>query len=232
MVVNMATRHKGLGVAPFFSLPPSVEFLASPSELENLSTYDFTSQPLGTPGGNRYIVAAFGTRLNNSTFPSCACTINGVSATLLSSIRGTGINADGTYLFIAAVPTGTSGTVSFSLSLSALCGLAGLWAVYDIRSPSLRDVATTSGVDPANMNVDVLEGDVIIAVAGEYGRSAGSTWTGATEDYDMIISDAASFRSQSGASFIAEADETPRLVSVNRTTTSQTSQSSICGVFR
>lgn len=226
----MATRHKGLGAAPSLVLP-SVEFLASPASASNLSTYNFTSQPLGTPGDNRYIVAAFGMRRNNTTFPSCACTINGVSATLLSSRRGTASDADGTYLFIAAVPTGTSGTVSFSLSLSALCGLAGLWAVYDIESPALRDAATTAGVDPANMNVDVLAGDVIIAVAGDYARSTSSSWTGATEDYDTIISDTNN-RSQSGASFIAEADETPRLVRDNRSTTSQTTQTSICGVFR
>jgi len=134
-------------------------------------------------------------------------------------------------MFIAAVPTGTSGTVSFGLSLSAICGLAGLWAVYDIESPALRDVATTSGVDPASMYVDVLEGDVIIAVAGDYSRSTSSSWTGATEDYDRIISDTNN-RSQSGASFIAEADETSRLVRDNRSVGSTTTQSSICGIFR
>lgn len=226
----MVTRKKGVGAASALVLP-SVEFLASPSSASNLSTYSFGSQPLGTEGDNRYIVAVFGMRRGNTTFPSCTCTINGVSATLLASRRGSASFADGTYMFIAAVPTGTSGTVSFSLSLSAECGLAGLWAVYDIESPALRDVATTSSVDPANMNVDVLAGDVIIAVAGDYGRATSSTWTGATEDYDTILGDSTN-RSQSGASIIAPADETPRLISDNRSVGSTTTQSSICGVFR
>ena len=226
----MATRHKGLGAAAIGSVP-EVEFLDNRGSSSNFSTYSFTSVPLGEESPTRQIVAVFGMRRGNTTFPSCSCTINGVSATQLLSRRGTASFADGSYMFIANVPTGTSGTIRFSLSLSGLCGLMGAWRVDNIESATPRDTATTAQDEPANMNVDVLENDVIIGMEGDYGRSATCSWTGVTEDYDFNVVDSTN-RHQSGGSFIATADETNRLIQGNRSVVQTTTQTSLCAVFR
>jgi hypothetical protein len=112
--------------------------------------------------------------------------------------------------------TGTTATVAFTTSGTAIRAGVSVWAVYDLTSTTPTDTAVGTG-DPISLNVDTTVGALVFAAA--MGASAASTttaiWTGLTENADTTVE-----AGQTGTTAASAAiTETPRTVSVNFSTT-------------
>ncbi len=141
-------------------------------------TSTFSSMSLGTADADRVIVAACTWERHAPT----ACTINGVTATQVVTADSGTVSVS--QLWVAEVPTGTSGDVVFTVPGNASFGACTLWRSTDIDataddSDSDSSVGSGSG---GNTTLNVPAGGVVFAAS--YLRTTGTaTWTGPTEDY-------------------------------------------------
>lgn len=139
------------------------------------STGTFTGLSFGTAAVDRYLVAAFG---YNSATAATAATIGGVSATLLIGVNSPFGNAR-TAIFIAAVPTGTSGTVVLSNGAGGNTTIA-LYSITGLLSPAAVATNSASGTPPANLSVAVNAFGVAIVCGYSSGASSTASWTNLT----------------------------------------------------
>lgn len=179
---------------PFFlSVAPAAEgaFLTTDTSSANSTTYTFSSLTFGTAAADRYIVACFTTRGGGSNADIDSVTIGGVTATEV--INATALQAtvwNGTAIFIAAVPSGTSGDVVVTYNVSTLrCGCS-LYRLTGLGSATAHDTAsdTTFSGGELTDTIDVPAGGIVIAASGQdSGTTPGYTWTGVTEEYDEAV---------------------------------------------
>jgi len=153
-------------------------FQASAVDAADLTTYTFSSQPIGTASATRRVVVGVTSRSTNVS----SITIGGVSATLdndyaFSSNRAT--------IASAVVPTGTTANVVVTFAAATTrCGL-GVWTLNS-GSPT-GQTGTGNGTAPS-ATVTTTTGDVVIAASIENGTvGSTATWTGATERYDQTV---------------------------------------------
>lgn len=157
-------------------------FLQQATDTANRTIYTFASQNLGTADADRYIIVGIQSRLSAGPHTVSSVTVGGVSATpVVTADRGT--NSRGS-IYIAAVPTGTTGDVVVTLSTGILrCGIA-LWRAVGIDSATPTDTETSVAEtnDPAG-SIDVPAGGFAVGV-GLTNALTTATWTGLNEDSD------------------------------------------------
>jgi hypothetical protein len=161
------------------------------------SSYTFSSQSFGAAPGSgetRYIAVAFGgASTANRTISSV--TIGGVTATQV--VKRDGITT-AVGIFIAAVPTGTTGTVEIVFSSTMVgCGIL----VARIINPAnhlgfaTASAAHSSGVVNLSLNIPV--GGAAMAVTQARNGST-TTWSGLTEQIDSDLASNEFFTAASG----------------------------------
>jgi len=131
--------------------------LFSSSNQSDLSTYNYTSVPLGDENNSRWIVVCSGATDTANTTPS-TCVINGVSATLASNARHyASSNQSSSQIWYAKVPTGTSVTITITYSSAQLGNAISVFSLLgdallgDTSSITSGSVLTTSTLSvPAN----------------------------------------------------------------------------------
>jgi hypothetical protein len=166
---------------------PVVAFTDSAVDPTNTTTYTFTLD-FGAAAGDRYLIATPSTRGSGTGAAISSVTIGGVTATEV--INTTALLAtvyNGAAIFIAAVPTGTSGDVVVTYANSQLRAGCGLYQVTGLSSSTAHDTATDSGSDPLTDTIDVPAGGFIVAVAVGEGTPPIFTWTGVDESYDEAM---------------------------------------------
>lgn len=178
----------------------SYSFLQQATNGTTQTTYTFSSQNLGTAASDRYIVVAVGWRKSGSAPSLSSVSVGGVSATSVVNYKSGTTTATGAAIFIAAVPTGTSGDVVITFSAdSASCGIA-LYRVTGLTDTTPIETAT-SNANPRAVTLNGVEGGFIIAV--DYNNVSGAsttTFSGLTEDYDVdAISNAHHFAGASSS---------------------------------
>ncbi len=196
------------------SVPGNISLTDSPISTAGATTYTFSSVALGAAATDRLIaVIAYG----GLTFPLTASSlvIGGVSASAV--VQGGQGAACTLEIWIATVPTGTTGDIVVTWGGAELaCGLG----VYRITGCSSTATDTASqGLAHGNAtdlvgSVNVLANGVCLAGTGD-GNSAGTktyTWSGLTEDFDEVVN-ATQHAWHSGASANISADESPRAIS-------------------
>jgi len=195
---------------------PSKSFLGTDSDAVNKTNWSFTSFPLGAAHSRRAIVVAA-----NSNQTVSAVTIAGVTSTQLINITTSGSAS----LWIALVPTGTSGTIDVTTSVSAgQVGIAG-WRVINLRSLAAQDTDDdAAGNTSASLTLNVPANGVVITntrlliASTHYRLSVGDTqlvegdasysvsglvssgqwdWTGVTERADVVVESSAGGANQS-----------------------------------
>jgi len=198
-----ATHLIGFG-ADAASAVPSYSYRTHAEDFTDLTTYTFASQDIGTASATRYVVVTvFGRHTAAFTFSSV--TVAGVSATSVVEQANAGSRLG---IFIAAVPSGTTGNVVVTASGGIVrCGI-GVYALYDLSS-STAITTNSSTASPAALSVNVTPGKILIAAAYTNGGSGNQlTWSGATEDFDVNLEVGTS----SSASLLTSTTETPRTV--------------------
>lgn len=119
----------------------------------NATTYS-NNLSLGAVDPDRYVIAFVSGR---ATTAASSVTINGVSASLISSTTDSGINR--IEAWGATVPTDTSGTVSVTWGSAADCCCISIVSLYDLKSTTPFDTAVTPD-DNVNDNTHVSTIDV------------------------------------------------------------------------
>jgi len=147
----------------------------------NATSFTFSGVDLGTAASNRHIVIAAVTAAGSAS-NGASVTVGGASASLV--IRASGADNTRAELWIASLPSGTTGDVVIVWSVAKdRCGYAA-WAMYGANATA-SDTATDSDTTPS-FTIDVPANGYLIAGAGFNGPSSvpTATWTGVTEDYD------------------------------------------------
>lgn len=157
----------------------------SGSSASNLIEYTFSTLDFGTAAANRFLIITLALRKQDAAddITGTTVTIGGVSATKVAMSHV--INEkETTAIYIANVPTGTTGDLVVSIGTFLDCMGYGLWRTVGI-SATPTDTDNNRSDDPA-VSLDVLAGGIIVGVVF---NMAGTTvsWTGLTEGYDATI---------------------------------------------
>lgn len=172
------------------------------------------SASIGTASADRLVVGVIAHKRSSAPGRSVSsATIGGVSATIHEQ-RGADGNAIGLAIISAVVPTGTTATVSVTLSGAVTDGPdIEVYTITGLNSTTPTDTIGSAGSsDNPSGNIDVEAGGVIIGGACGNANNAVS-WTGLTEDADAVLSGGAATR-LSVASISDATVETNRSVSI------------------
>lgn len=164
-------------------LPPAtVDFLQATVEPNNNSVFTFSGQNFGTENAARYIIVGYAIVGTGST-PSV--TIGGVSATLAVSVIQGSSNATG--LAIAAVPTGTSGSVVVTLGggTAANCSIC-VYSTTTLQNATAFNTTTSTSTDPS-VTLDIPAKGFAIGIGESNSNTASPTWSGLTERSENIV---------------------------------------------
>jgi len=157
----------------------SVNWQTSATSGASGSSYTFSSQALGSAASDRYVIVSVGLGANSATVSSM--TIGGVSATSVVAASGGHHNAS---MWIANVPTGTTGDVVLTLSGSSDRATIGVWASYGLASTTAHDTGSSTA-RPATDTLTTLAGG--FAVGYCCNQDGGTvSWTNATERFDEV----------------------------------------------
>lgn len=187
----MATHLVGFGSGGAAALNPALSLVASRTEITDASSWS-NSESLGTANATRRIIVALGWGSAAATTIS-ALTVGGVSASEVVAIENTYDSVGcGAAIWIADVPTGTTGTVEITFSGSVARGGYSVFRVVNLDSATETDsdvdALSTAGV--VTTTIDIPANGFAVAVASsldpEPGTGVGSfSWnSGWTEQFD------------------------------------------------
>tara|TARA_R110000850_G_scaffold153664_2_gene277080 strand:+ start:16944 stop:20639 length:3696 start_codon:yes stop_codon:yes gene_type:complete len=181
----------------------SVTFTGTDSSTSDASSYTFSSQPFSTADSTRQIVVATEGPHNGGSSVS-SMTIGGVSASLIK--RAGSVTNYPVELWAADVPTGTSGDIVVTWSVTASRCTIGIWAIYNAGGPV--DTIAANGSAPSG-TIQVPEDGIVIGTAADgFTGGAGTstwTWTNLTENFDINVETAHTHTGASTTSGTAQA---------------------------
>lgn len=148
---------------------------ASPST----SSHTFTSVDFGAAHRHRYVVIALH-YLNSGAFSPdpTSVTIGGVTASRIIAGANVGLYSG---LFIAPLPTGTSGSVA--IATVTTLNSVGI-GVFRLIHHNGTEYDTDSSTSDGSLSIDTKAGGVLIACSSNNNNGA-TSWTNATEQYDV-----------------------------------------------
>lgn len=148
--------------------------------------YAFSGMDFGPAADGRILVACLAWASSSGTPVSLtAAAIGGVSATTLVMQDNTSFGTGRSVAIVAAlVPSGSSGTVAFSVGGTALRGTAAVYSLENLSTVGASFVTSSAATNPS-VAFDVTTGGTAIGVAANFSQySPTGTWTGLTEDCD------------------------------------------------
>jgi len=191
---------------------PGIAFALGGSAVStaDASSYTFTGVNIGAAASNRTLIVAVFSRNAGSTASISSVTVGGSAATQRASanynISG-GSSVCG--LYTIPYPTGTTADIVVNLPSSyARAGIA-VYAVYGLSSEVPSATASATNAATLNLNTNVTAGSLCIGAVYTNPNGA-ATWTGLTEDLDILIE---SSNGLSTASALLTATEAPRTIS-------------------
>ena len=162
----------------------ALEYLGTKTSNANTTGYTFSNVNFGAEDPTRRIVIVVANG-GDSFVRTLSATVAGVSATQM--VHG-GADYAFVTIFIAAVPTGTTGTISLSYSSPTVNHVVvGVYKLVGLSANTPFATSTYATSPPANLGLAVPAGGCVIAGIR---RSASSTftWSGLDENYDLTIS--------------------------------------------
>ncbi|MDO8840674.1 MAG: hypothetical protein Q7V31_17320 [Parvibaculum sp.] len=148
-----------------------------------LTTYTFTARPFGPAAADRKIIAVIYWEQASSVRDLVSATIGGVAATLHVSRTRVGACSA---IISADVPTGTSGTIAFTLDGGCnSAGVAGVYAVTGLANAAPHHTASTGGTGASSASVTLnLPGGGFAIMGGMSASNASAPhdWSFVTEN--------------------------------------------------
>jgi hypothetical protein len=191
------TQLVGFGAAPPDAATAAAAlFTANAASATTSLGYSFSSLNFGTASADRHLLIGTAGQAGSAASVS-AVTIGGISASQVFSASSSTVTVA---FWIAAVPTGTSGTVQITWAAQrARCAVI-VWALTGLQSTTPVDTGSevNSGSTALNDDVDISAGGVCLAMAYDSGTGSRTwTWSGLSEVIDTTF---ASGRSYTGGS--------------------------------
>lgn len=157
----------------------------------SISTFTFTSQPIGSAAANRSVIYAVCMRtvLTNTTVSTS--TVNGVSATLIKAQDTGSTNGNYCSIWIATVASGTS--VSFVINLNQTDTVAPslfIWSAYGLNANTAWSTpSASSSASSQTLGVNTIDSAVVVAASSASAASTPSiAWTGLTGEGSLTNS--------------------------------------------
>ncbi len=192
--------------------PPFLEFLAADNkdasgEPSPYVTHTYSSVSLGTARSDRRIILSVG-YVSSGVLSNV--TIGGQSATKCVDVE----NGGHSEIWIASVPSGTSGAVVLTFSDDTNYTAIAVYSAKGLVSATPADTATDN-LGTTDLSLDIPARGILVATAyaNSGGSSGSASWSGATEDFELMLpGSGGSERLHSGASYTATAAETGRAI--------------------
>lgn len=184
---------------------PSITRTATGAQTTAVNPHSFNGLSLGT-AGQRHIGLTIGW-VSSKTITSV--TVGGVAATLVTS---TSVLTVQSAIYIASVPTGTTGNVVVTFSAAGGGCLIAVYALYNLRSATAFDTAVASfnasnlNVYTLNLNADIPARGVVFSSIQGAGVTSGPTVIGLNNQVTVNANPLAN----RAADYTATAAETPR----------------------
>lgn len=156
------------------------------------ASHTFNSQTLGAAAPNRSVIV--GVALNGTTVhPVTALTVDGVSATYITSASSSGGFEIVEFWAVKLPDTNTNTSVTIAVTLagalagSPVCAIFP-WTVYNLQGLAALDTDTdnTPNANPS-LAIDAFTSGAVFGVSSG-NLSPAATWTGLSEDADGITS--------------------------------------------
>lgn len=185
-------RPSAAGVASVVYVDDAVSNVAG-------NTTTFTGINFGSAASSRKIVIGVGRGPTGAFGTVSSVTIGGIAATFINSAATTTEDAE---LWIAAVPTGTSGTVAVTWTNSATDVGLGVWALYN-TSITPTDTASDNNSNPATDTINIAAGGAAVGYVYHRSNTDPTTfsWSNLTEDFDVTVQAGGNYNSGASAFF-------------------------------
>ena len=208
------TAMSGFGATVVIA-PVTLTFVASTLATANATAYTFSSHSISTAAaGRQIVVSANGNGTTGAARSLSSLVVAGVSAAEVATEVGSGAAAHSTAMWVATVPTGTSGDIVVTWNAAMQrCGI-GVWAIYD-AAVGATDTVENNDAPPAAALTIPAKGAAIGAAGGE--NSSTFTWTNLTENFDEAIE---ADKMHTGASTTSAAGATPTITCQDTATSS------------
>ncbi len=170
----------------------AVSYIGYTEDTANRTTYTFAGESFGAEHSARTIFvnvhwssSATARTLSSATIGGVAATIHGQSSLADGISQGWGVA-----IISAAVPSGLTGTIAFTLNSGGNLGAIGVVRVANLTA--IVDTATTSDTSTSPVNpsttIDIAaNGALVAAVTSSADSGAGNiSWTGVTEQYEDL----------------------------------------------
>lgn len=150
----------------------------------NLTTYDFTSQALGSGTTADYIIVAIVAETLAARDLS-SVTVDGQAATIVIGQNNIPLALDGICaIAIAPATANSTGTISVTFTGAMVrCGI-GVWRAKNLLSATPTDTGSDTGASPSD-TLNISAGGIAVGVVKT--TTADTTWTGLTERYDTVV---------------------------------------------
>lgn len=161
----------------------------------NTNIYTFTSRALGAAQADRRIIVGASMRVAGTTTTLNSITVAGISATqVVSAPNTTGGNLTLTELWIADVPTGTTGNVVVTYSSAAVlrCGI-NVWRMVGAASGT-ASATGTSTVDPGTATITIPSNGSAVGYAACDMTGGAINWTNLTQTLAATVVEASTFQ--------------------------------------
>jgi len=155
-------------------------------DLANTTAHSIASMDFGAADAGRYIAVTIHAASNSATFGVSSCTIGGVSATVVASATGNNGNLrQEAAIAIAAVPTGTSGTVAVNWVQSHFICYVTVHRILGIDGVTASDSGVSENAQPLTDTLTTTTDGVTLCAASCDDNTATAAWTGITERVDV-----------------------------------------------
>lgn len=163
----------------------------SAQDTTSQTTYTFTSQSIGAADASRVVAAVVVSRQAGTVGDISSVTIGGVSATQVKTCYNTAANTSVLAIWVAAVPTGTTATVSVVFPSAMLRAMVSLYRIVgsngSVPSGAAIDCLYNTSVGSVAATVTVPSGGGSV-IGSMNTNTATVTPTNYTEDIDTAIS--------------------------------------------
>jgi hypothetical protein len=158
----------------------TVTYLSLNASDVNGTSYTVSGASFGAAASDRYIVIVVTTQSVSGAITVSSATIGGVSAT---SVTSQAANPAAAHMWIAAVPTGTTGDIVVNFSVSSDHHTVAVWSITGLTSTTPIDTDGNTVNPPTAVTLTSVAGGVVIGAVWS-ADAVTVSWSGATEDYD------------------------------------------------
>lgn len=179
--------------------PVALSYLGNSSSETDLTTYTFSSCALGAAATDRRIVVgAYGRDNGGASISTTALTVGGVSATKIVEVINDSNIKNVAALWVADVPTGTTGDIVVTFSTALVRAGIGWWGITGGAGGVIDSGSSASQTASAPLTVN--PGGAVIGFSGDGASATTYTWSNITEDFEALVGTTSSMSGASQAS--------------------------------